>query len=146
MAYQLMYQLSDGKVVKTLRTNVCIFSLTPDKGCAVTTIYDDTLTGSHYINNELVTQMHPVATTQLKIELESKVKQQLNLTAKLNGGWDSIDIAVSAAGFDNPFRAQALKLATWWSEVWIKYYELTNDDFNIPSTEELLAALPVYQP
>jgi len=81
--------------------------------------------------------------------MERAVQSVLDTTARANGNWDNMLSARAAAAFENSFQSQALTLAVWWAAVWTACHQILADvDANvrpIPTVEELLAELPVYQ-
>lgn len=80
--------------------------------------------------------------------LEGAVQILLDNTARLNGNWDSMLSARAAATLVGPFQAQALSLASWWSNVWSYCYTVLDEveaGTRPPLTvDELLAELPLY--
>jgi len=55
----------------------------------------------------------------------------------------------SYAGFESPFQPQALKLAQWSADCWIKAgqleQEVLNGDRDMPTLNEVIAELPIYE-
>jgi len=62
--------------------------------------------------------------------------------------YDNMMSARSYAGYENPYQAEAQKLALWCSDCWTKAGEIEADvlDGNreMPTSDELLAELPAY--
>lgn len=63
--------------------------------------------------------------------------------------YDNIMSARSYAGYDNPFQAEAQKLAVWASNCWVKAGEIEADvkagKRDMPTIDEVLSELPVYE-
>ena len=63
--------------------------------------------------------------------------------------YDNMMSARSYAGWDNPFREEAERLATWCANCWKKAGEVEKDVLEgkreMPSVEELIAELPGYE-
>lgn len=64
--------------------------------------------------------------------------------------YDSILSARSYAGFDNPFKNEALALSTWAASCWAKAGEIEADvlasNRPMPTIEEILAEMPTFIP
>jgi len=91
----------------------------------------------------------PPTYAEIKRSLEKAVQRVLDSTAFANGNWDNMLSARAATAFENSFQSQALTLAVWWAAVWTACHQILADvDANvrpIPTVDELLAELPVYQ-
>jgi hypothetical protein len=63
--------------------------------------------------------------------------------------YDNMMSVRSYAGYDNPFQDEAIKLATWCGDCWIKAGEIEADvasgDREMPTVDEVLAELPTYE-
>ena len=63
--------------------------------------------------------------------------------------YDNIMSARSYAGYENPFQAEAQKLAVWASNCWVKAGEIEADvesgKRDMPTIDEVLSELPVYE-
>jgi len=63
--------------------------------------------------------------------------------------YDNIMSARSYAGYENPFQAEAQKLAVWASNCWVKAGEIEDDvkagNREMPTVDEVLSELPIYE-
>jgi len=63
--------------------------------------------------------------------------------------YDNMMSARSYAGYDNPFQAEAQKLAVWASNCWVKAGEIEADvqagNREMPTIDEVLSELPIYE-
>ncbi len=63
--------------------------------------------------------------------------------------YDNIMSARSYAGFTNPYKAEAQKLAVWASNCWVKAGEIEADvqagNREMPTIDEVLSELPIYK-
>jgi len=94
-----------------------------------------------------------------ELEAEYQIKQQkeafnnaiqthLDTKAK-EFRYDNIMSVRSYAGYENPFQAEAQKLAVWASNCWVKAGEIEAEvqagNRDMPTIDEVLAELPVYE-
>ena len=63
--------------------------------------------------------------------------------------YDNIMSVRSYAGYENPFQAEAQKLALWASECWVKAGEIEAEvkagNREMPTVKEVLAELPIFE-
>ena len=63
--------------------------------------------------------------------------------------YDNMMSARSYAGYENPFQAEAQKLAVWASSCWVKAGEIEADvqagNREMPTIDEVLSELPIYE-
>lgn len=147
--FTIYYKEDTGAIIRKISNTASMFEhAPPEHGEAA--IHNVTCANIHavtHVNNGVLVTM-PISKTSTDIlgDLSCAVDRYVNKVAYLNGEWSSMLSARTAAILPGPFQAQALTLATWWSEVWTKYYEVVADTSSLPSVEDLIAALPVYQP
>jgi hypothetical protein len=94
---------------------------------------------------------------RLQIELQIQVQQtafnnaiQTHLDTKAKEfRYDNMMSARSYAGYDNPFQAEAQRLAVWASNCWVKAGEIEADvqagNREMPTIDEVLSELPIYE-
>ena len=63
--------------------------------------------------------------------------------------YDNMMSARSYAGYDNPFQDEAIELAKWCGDCWVKAGEIEADvksgDREMPTIDQLLSELPKYE-
>jgi len=83
-----------------------------------------------------------------KIAFNNAIQTHLDSKAK-EFRYDNMMSARSYAGYDNPFQAEAQKLAVWASNCWVKAGAIEADveagKRDMPTIDEVLSELPVYE-
>ena len=83
-----------------------------------------------------------------KKELDKAIQKTLDQKAQ-ELRYDNIMSARSYAGYENPFQAEAQKLALWASNCWVKAAEIEvvvkAGKREMPTIDEVLAELPAYK-
>lgn len=83
------------------------------------------------------------------LALSSAINDHLDDTARLYR-YDNIASARSYAGFENAFQGECVKLAQWSANCWVVAdtveAEVLAGDRAMPTVEEMIGLLPVYDP
>ncbi len=89
---------------------------------------------------EIIKEQQTAFNNAIQTHLDTKAKEFR---------YDNMMSARSYAGYTNPFQAEAKKLAIWASNCWVKAGEIESavqgGDRDMPSIDEVLAELPVYE-
>jgi len=76
----------------------------------------------------------------IETHLDSKAKESR---------YDNMMSARSYAGYENPFQAEAQKLAVWASNCWVVAGQIETDvqsgNRDMPTIDEVLSELPIYE-
>jgi len=90
--------------------------------------------------NESLKEKQKAFNDAIQTHLDSKAKEFR---------YDNMMSARSYAGYENPFQAEAQKLAVWASNCWVKAGEIEAEvqagNRDMPTIDEVLAELPVYE-
>ena len=80
--------------------------------------------------------------------LSSAIQTELDNKAN-ESHYDSMMSARSYAGYENPFQAEAQKLAVWASSCWVVAGQIEADvqsgNRDMPTIDEVLSELPIYE-
>ena len=90
--------------------------------------------------NESLKEKQKAFNNAIQTHLDSKAKEFR---------YDNMMSARSYAGYENPFQAEAQKLAVWASSCWVKAGEIEADvqsgNRDMPTIDEVLSELPIYE-
>ena len=90
--------------------------------------------------NDIVEQAQKAFNNAIQTHLDNKAKEFR---------YDNMMSARSYAGYENPFQAEAQKLAVWASSCWVKAGEIEADvqagNREMPTIDEVLSELPIYE-
>lgn len=93
-------------------------------------------------------QPEPLTTEQIVKQYQDAVQVMLDAKAR-EKGYDSVLSACSYAAIANIFQAESQAFIIWRSNVWAHGYQVLADVQNgvipMPTLEEFLAGLPVYE-
>ena len=82
-----------------------------------------------------------------QIEMSKAIENLLDTTSQTYR-YDDMKSVRSYTGFDNVFRDECIKLATWGSDCWVVAgqieYDVLNGNRAMPTVEELINELPTY--
>jgi len=85
---------------------------------------------------------------EVKKQMDKAIQNMLDSKAQ-ELRYDNMMSARSYAGYDNPFKDEAVRLATWCANCWAKAGEIEADveagNRPMPTVEEVLSELPAYQ-
>jgi hypothetical protein len=83
---------------------------------------------------------------QIKLELSDSIQRLLDTTAQ-DLRYDNMMSVRSYAGYPNAFQEEAIKLAVWSADCWVKAGEIENNVLlglrPIPTSQEVISEMPL---